>query len=204
MEQNINLVQLTGRVLHKYTSEDHMRLSFVLGIYIPKNHVLNEDHRMNRDFPMIVVEGEKAEDIMYEFDEGDMVSVVGRVETRPVMHHQGKRTYKKTYDTVIFGDEVVVNAGAQNMNSVCLLGECTRVYRNADRGKKFYIITVKTVLEDGQEVVADVTYFDRQMELEPEVGDLVYLTGSVRTKNRVESGRRRILTSIVARNAAIR
>lgn len=206
MDHNMNLVQCSGKVLHKFYNEEMERLNLVLGIFIPKNHALNEDERINRDFPMITVEGEQAALINEEVEEGVFVSVVGHAESRPIMHYQGRSTYKKTYDTIVIADEVIPNIGQMNNNSVCLWGECTRIYRNPDKGKKFYILTIKTYLEDGTAVLTEAIFFDRRMELEPEVGDTVYVLGSLRTKNEVDpnSNKKRVLLSIVARSAVIR
>lgn len=204
MKQNMNLVQCTGKVLRKYYDEEKGILQFDLGIFVPGKSGSGIERKSNRDFPRIHVEKDAAlinERIM----EGDQVSFIGHSETRPVLHYQGKRTYKRNFDTVVIVEDIVLSTGVQGNNSVSICGECTRIYRNDDKGKKFYIITVKTTLSDASEVFTEFVFFDHRMELEPKVGDMIYMNGALRTKNLVQRGtnRRQIVLTIVARSAAI-
>ena len=97
--------------------------------------------------------------------------------------------------------------GHENVNIVHAAGTVTRVYKNPDQGKKFYIINLRTQVEvDGEkkDAVLRATHFDLDMALEPQVGDYLVFSGTMRTKNNTDdNGRPYKLSSIVAKSVSI-
>lgn len=209
MSENIspvNMIQCTGRITYKNYEEDRKRLFFAVSMSIPRiTRSDSDDSGYNRDFPGFIVEGEKAEELNETLNVRDRVTVIGHADTERSMVYQGQRMFKQEWTLRLIADNVMKDAGGPDSNSVTMCGEVIRVYKNADQGKRFYLITLKIPMEDGPDTRVSFAYFDRGMRLEPEVGDAVYATGSIQTK-RLPVGntdRTRLVTSIVSRSVAI-
>ena len=125
------------------------------------------------------------------------------------MTNIGNDLFRRTVGPVIipYTDMVFEDFGHENVNIVHAAGTVTRVYKNPDQGKKFYIINLRTQVEvDGEkkDAVLRVTHFDLDMALEPQVGDYLVFTGTMRTKNNTDdNGRPYKLSSIVAKSVSI-
>ena len=180
-----------------------------MGISTPKSAIASagREDAWNRDYPSFVVEGDEAEALNESIEEGDWIAMFGRMDTRQRMAYEGNRMYREVWEPYIKVDSVLKHEGRIDSNNVILCGEVIRVYRNADEGKKFYMITLRTANEDGTTCRATVTYFDPQMKLEPKVGDTVFAIGKIQTKREEsEDGdrrRTRFIVSAVTRNAVI-
>lgn len=206
-----NYAQCTGRIVYKNFSEEEGTLYIVLSLFSPKwasREQKTGSHSINADHPSFIINGDQAEACNDEFDIGDYVTVIGYADTRETFVFCGNNTYRKKWTTAIVAKEVFRDQGHENVNFVTVSGEIIRVYRNDEKGKKLYIITVKTQKDkDTPEAKVNFAHFDVDMKLEPEKGNRIFMTGSIHTKNARsdESGRsRRIkLTSIVAKSITV-
>lgn len=204
-----NLVQLTGRIRVKRYDEEKKELFMVISVSTPKTAMASRggDDEWNRDYPAFVAEGEMAERIDREFEEGDWIATFGRMDTRQTLRYEGNRTYKETWEPIIVLDAALRHEGRIDSNVVVLCGDVIRVYRNPDRGKRFYMITMRIPNPDGTNARATVTYFDPNMKFEPKPGDRVFAAGKVQTKREQSSDgdrrKTRFVTSVVTRSAAI-
>ena len=122
------------------------------------------------------------------------------------MAYEGSRMYREVWEPYIVPDVVFPAATRIDANSAVFCGEIIRVYRNADEGKKFYMITMR--LPGGErDARATFTYFDPRMELEPQVGERIFANGAIQTKRETsdEGGRpqTRYIMSVVSRNVVI-
>ena len=201
-----NIIQCTGRVMFKNFNNETQSLFMVVGIFTPKliwgrTDGENESRadNFNRDFPAFVMSGEKAAEVEREVKEGDIVSLRGHIETASVMRPTGGNNYHREYRTRLVADDVYLDNSKNGFCNVTLGGEIIRVYRNEDHN--LYIITVRMEMEDGTRSRASFVYFDRNMALEPKVGDHVNMAGIIQTKRMpAQEGRRaQTLLSIVAR-----
>ena len=205
--KDLNLVHLTGRISVKRYNEEENNLFMVLQISIPKTTLSNRNAESdwNRDFPPVIIRGDYAAEANEKFNEGDRVSVIGYLDTRNRMAYIGNRTYREIWEPYIDVQSIFPATGKVDANNVVLSGEISRVYRNDNEGKRFYMITVKIPVSESRSTRTTFTYFDSKMELEPKVGDRVFADGSIQTKreNTVseETGRRqtRFILSAVSR-----
>lgn len=201
----INLIQVTGRVRFKRFNADNNNLFFVVTVSIPKTIQSDDGNNINRDYPAFVVEGEEALKLNDKIQVGNSVTVIGHMDTRMVMRNVDRNLYKRFWQSYLVADHVIVNESrVASNNTATVAGKIIRVYRNADDGKKFYMVTVRIPLENGEITRVTFTLFNRNMDIEPKVDDFAMVTGVVQT-HRVEEGNRKgeIITSIVARSAVI-
>ena len=199
-----NLILCTGRVMHKNYNEDTGTLFMAVGIFTPKliwNRNYENEDRFNRDFPAFVMRGEKAAETFGEFEVGDYVSIRGHITTESSMRPIGNNTFRREWRTLLVADDIYTDGSRNGFCNVTLGGEIIRVYRNPDPGHNLYVVTVRMNSEDGETRRASFVYFDRNMELEPKVGDHVTIDGIIQTKRiPAEEGRRAVnLLSIVSR-----
>lgn len=206
--KSMNLVQLTGRINVKRYNEQNKSLFIVLSVSVPKSALASKgpDDGWNRDYPAIVFNGEAADEANARYEEGDRISVLGHMDTRQRMAYEGSRMYREVWEPYIVPDMVFPAATRIDANAALFCGEIIRVYRNADEGKRFYMITLR--LPGGErDARATFTYFDPRMELEPQVGERIFANGAIQTKREVseEDGRRqtRYIMSVVSRNVVI-
>lgn len=199
-----NNVHCTGRVQYIRYFRNNNSLLIVLSLYEPK---WGGDRYA--DYPNIYMEGEMAEKYRSRIKRGDYLTVIGYVEEKEIMTNIGNDLFRRTVGPVIipYTDMVFEDFGHENVNIVHAAGTVTRVYKNPDQGKKFYIINLRTQVEvDGEkkDAVLGVTHFDLDMALEPQVGDYLVFTGTMRTKNNTDdNGRPYKLSSIVAKSVSI-
>lgn len=206
MEHNTkpeNLILCTGRVMHKNYNEETKRLFLVLGIFTPKLIWSRDDteDRFNRDFPAFIMDGEKAAEANNLLEVGDVASIQGHINTQIVMRPIGNSTFRREYRTLLVADDISVDGSHNGFCNVTLGGEIIRVYRNAEPGHNLYVITIRMNTDNGNARRASFVYFDRNMELEPKVGDYVTMDGILQTKRIPATEERRAtnLLSIVSR-----
>lgn len=202
----INLVQVTGRVRFKRYNEEDGSLFFVVSVVIPRPVQGAENDNLNRDFPAFTISGDEAKELDEKMKVGDSVSVVGHMDTRMIMRSVDRNLFKRSWQAYLIADHVVINERRlPNSNSVTVAGEVIRVYRNADEGKRFYMVTLRIPLDNGSVTRATFTLFDRRMQAEPKVGDFAMANGVIQTHRMESDGRRQstIITSIVARNMTL-
>lgn len=205
--KTMNYVQVTGRVVSVRYDEPRNELSFIVRARTPKTRALesSEDH-WYRDTPAFHMTGDAAKEWKDKIHPDARISVIGHASTIRRMAYVGNRTYKDSYDLYLTADKVSLTTGHTDCNTVILMGTVSRVYRNADPGKRFYIPTVTVPMEDGSTSNVEFVYFDADMALEPQVGDVVHMTGAVRTKREEPedpNGRSSVLVSITARTLSI-
>ena len=204
-----NLVQLTGRVRFKRYSEENGTLFLALTASSPKPAISSpdEDDMWNRENVPVILTGDDAKRIDEEVSHNEWVTVIGHMDTRRGMVRESGRLFRETWEPVVVPDFVKKHVGRVDANTVVLIGKVLRVYRNAERGKRFYVVTLKITDDDGKYCRVSFTYFDPNMELEPEVGDVVMTIGKLQSKEERHetNGRRetRRLLSVVSRNAVI-
>lgn len=202
-ERNENLIMCTGRIMFKNYNENSKRLFLVIGIFTPKliwNAGEDENDNFNRDFPGFVFEGEKAALFNKTLEVGNIISIRGHVNTEEVMRPLGNNTFRREWRTLLVADDIYKDGSSNGFCNVCLSGEVIRVYRNAEPGHNLYIITIRINNEKGFPYRASFVYFDREMALEPKVGDRVITSGIIQTKRvEREDGRAVNLLSIVSR-----
>ena len=202
-ERNENLIMCTGRIMFKNYNENSKRLFLVIGIFTPKliwNAGEDENDNFNRDFPGFVFEGEKAALFNKTLEVGNIISIRGHVNTEEVMRPLGNNTFRREWRTLLVADDIYKDGSSNGFCNVCLSGEVIRVYRNAEPGHNLYIITIRINNEKGFPYRASFVYFDREMALEPKVGDRVSTSGIIQTKRvEREDGRAVNLLSIVSR-----
>lgn len=206
MNKPEDMILCTGRVMHKNYNESTKRLFVVIGIFTPKNMLsrgasMETEDRFNRDFPAFIMDGKKAKEAFDSFEVGDHISIRGHVNTEEVMRPVGNRTYRREWRTLLVADEIHTDGSHNGYCNVLLGGEIIRVWKNPDQGHSLYVITVKMTLDNGEVRRASFVYFDRNMEMEPKVGDFVTTEGIIQTKRiPAEDGQRAVnLLSIVSR-----
>ena len=201
-----NIIQCTGRVMFKNFNNENKSLFMVIGIFTPKliwgrteGEAESRADYFNHDFPAFVMSGEMAADVNREVKEGDIVSLRGHIETISVMRQTGGNTFRREFRTRLVADDVYLDNSKNGFCNVILGGEIVRVYRNEEHN--LYIVTVRMEMEDGSRSRASFVYFDRNMSLEPKVGDHVNMSGIIQTKRMPaqEDRRAQTLLSIVAR-----
>ena len=212
MNKPINLFQTTGSVAYKAYYASEKRLVLGLNVSIPKMfQTRGERTEYVKDYPRFTITGDEAEEINSRIERGTRITITGHLETVTRMHYEGHSMYRQTYDLTPVVDNVYYDAGSMNGNAVLLAGEVTRVYRNPDPGKQFYMITISAPV-DGQEARLTFMYFDKRMQLEPQVGDYIIMSGVLQTRfveaaqtNRARRTRNTRITqmSIVSRTIAI-
>lgn len=176
-------------------------LFIVLSIQMPKPiRRSGELSGMYSDTPAFTVSGEKALEFDKQFAVSDPVTIEGHVDTERVMQRVEGHMFREVFQTALVIESIRKEEGATYRNMVNFQGKVSWVYRNPESGKQFYIITLDTVLPDGSHARANTTYFDRRMELEPQKGDIVSVTGAIRVKRLEHEGNAKdtILTTIVA------
>lgn len=204
--KRLNSVQLTGRINVKRRNEQNDSLFVVLSVSTPKSAIAsrNPDEGWNRDYPAMTFTGDLAKEIDEKYEVGDRLSVIGKMDTRQRMAYEGNRTYKEVWEPFILPEVALPAAQRLDANVVAFCGEVIRVYRNPDQGKKFYMITLRLPGVEDRDARATFTYFDPRMELEPQVGEIVYAGGAIQTKreNVDVDGRERtrFIMSVVSRN----
>lgn len=205
----MNFIQCSGKVLYLRYDERSQDLSILLLTSSPRWGSAPGSNDWFHDTPMFHVYGDEAAHWNGVLKVNDRISVVGHVRgIRRNMRRQGGGLYKEMWVLDLCADKIEQTAPRLDSNSVTLAGKVTRVYRNADPGKKFYIptISIPDPVEEGRNCLVNFTYFDRDMKWEPKVGDFVYVTGTIRTKRERENERDRrsiVLTSIVANSGTI-
>lgn len=201
-----NTIQCTGKVMFKNFNNETKSLFIVVGIFTPKliwgkldsNNESKSDN-FNRDFPAFVMSGEKAIEVNREVNEGDIVSLRGHIETVSIMRPTGGNNFHREFRIRLIADDIFLDNSKNGFCSVSLGGDVIRVYRNEDHN--LYIVTVRIDMENESSSRASFVYFDRNMKLEPKVGDHVNMSGIIQTKRMpAQEGRRaQTLLSIVAR-----
>ena len=206
----MDLVQVTGRITYKRYTDQDQTLFVVLSVSTPRTAIGSKgpNDEWNRDYPAFTVTGEVAEELDEQFKVGDHISVCGHMDTRQRMVYEGNRMYRGTWEQYIVADIVLPYQGGIDTNSVIISGKISRVYRNTEAAKKFYIITVEVPLEDGSIARAAFTHFYSRLQLEPSVGDEIRAIGFIQTRReRVNNSRGRSRTryimSVVSRNIVI-
>ena len=201
-----NLIQCTGKVLYKNYDEKKDSLFLMIGVFTPKlmprnREILEDENIYNKDYPAFIVYGEKAKLINDKIADGAFVSIIGRMDTEEVLVPKGGRNFRKEWNPVLIADEVEETTSRIGHCNITLAGEIIRVYRNPDPGHQFYMITVRMKNENGKYERGNFFYFDRNMELEPEVGDFVYMNGVIQTKRTNDENRakHRTLVSVISR-----
>lgn len=202
-----NLFNCSGRVSKKRYDENKKECHFDVAVFVPKRvRAMNEDDNMSRDYPHFIVTGEDAASVNELISDGDRVSIIGHLEMNYNSIYLGRRMSYTDWLLRPVADQIIKDS-SRDGNSVLLCGEVTRVYRNADAGKKFYIMSLKVPKgQDGEETTrVDAIYFDPRMTLEPKIGDMVQVEGVVQTKfvPIQNSDKRRKATSVVARNVMV-
>ncbi len=89
----MNKVCLSGRITHdldlRYTTSGKPVIKFNIAINRPKT----SDGEQIADFPSIVVWGQQAENLSKYQNKGNLIAVVGRVQTRNYEDINGKKVY---------------------------------------------------------------------------------------------------------------
>lgn len=90
----MNKVCLSGRITHdldlRYTTSGKPVIKFNIAINRPKT---SDGEQINADFPSIVVWGQQAENLSKYQNKGNLIAVVGRVQTRNYEDINGKKVY---------------------------------------------------------------------------------------------------------------
>ena len=179
---DINIFQTTGAVTYKNYNANEKRL--VLGLYISIPKVfLNREGKAEyiKDYPRFTITGDKAEELSEKIEHGSRISIVGHLETVTRMRYEGHSMYRQTYEIEPTVDDVYFEAGIISANTVIAEGRIIRVYKNADPGKRFYMINILNKI-DGEDKRISFIYFDKGMKLEPEVGDRILVNGFLQTR----------------------
>lgn len=193
-----NLIQCGGRVMFKRYEEETKRLLFTVGIFKLRRRMESGRNEYNRDYPLFVMEGDAAEKADKIFEVGDTVSVLGHADTENYMRHVEGPNYRRAWRLNLIADMVKKERQNSGTCMVTLSGEVIRVYRNPDKGRQLYIITVRTG-EGSEAPVVSFTHFDNDMSLEPAVGDHVNVSGEIQTKREEDgNGRQRTLVTVVS------
>lgn len=89
----MNKVCLTGRITHdldlRYTPSGTAVLQFNIAINRPKD----ENGEQKADFPTIVVWDKMAENLNKYQKKGNLISIIGRIQTRNYDNNEGKKVY---------------------------------------------------------------------------------------------------------------
>lgn len=202
-----NNILCTGRVMHKNFNAERKSLFIVLGVFTPKYVAVsgNPEDRFNHDFPGFMMEGDKAVEANDMFEVNDYISIEGHINTEEYMRPMGHGNYRKEWRTLLIADEIYLDGSHSGFNNVSLAGEVIHTYKNENSNNSLYIVTLKMDKDKGEYPDrANFVYFDRELELEPKIGDYISVNGIIQTKKDVDdNGNARYLTSIIARYLSI-
>ena len=200
-----NVIQCYGKILYKRYNEAEKRLFLLVGVFVPKVMRGKTEENFNHDFPGFTLTGDAAAEAAKKYEKEMYVSILAHANTEMTLTPIGGRNYRKDWLPVLIIDEIQETTDHNGFSNVIFAGEIIRIYRNAEPGRRFYMITVRMseAPDDGNEDAERITfvYFDPQMKLEPQVGDHIYMDGIIQTK-RVEdqeTSRQRTLLSFVSR-----
>lgn len=200
----MNYTQNTGRILQKWYDEEKGELRLLL---LVRGGRPTADSKPQRDRVMYEYTGPDALDIYESASINDRVTVIGHTQTRNIYRQVSGREYKLDWGLYFIADAVCMTAERLDTNTVILSGVVDHVYRKPEEGKRFYIVRLRIQPKDGDAAqLVSFTYFDRDMRLEPQVGDTVHAVGYVNVKDmppEVPGGRTVHLTTVVARSACV-
>jgi len=180
--ENVNEFSLTGRVSYKNYDADERRLRFVVAVLIPRlNRAKKEGEDFYADFPGFVLEGEEAEKWNAKMERGTRLTIRGHLESSRQQEWAGRNYYKLVNVIVPSIEEMNETQGLVMRNYVRLKGRVSRV-RAGEGERHYYIITIRTELEDGRHVSVPCFYFDPRMTLDPHAGDDIDIEGVVSTR----------------------
>ena len=183
MPKGINKFILGGNCYRKTFMEGQGRLYVTLSCRVPEmSHERNEPTQIVTNFPSIIFEGDLAKRVNRELDNAPAnrsryLFIGGHIETERLMQHVGGPNYRRTFRTVCMAEEVMPSRRPSNMNYVFIKGKIVYHWHSDAPDKKFYIITIET----GTNERVQITYFNRNMDLNPAVGEEIAVFGRVQT-----------------------
>lgn len=159
----------------------------------------------NHDFPPITLTGDMADQVNEQYNIGDRVAVIGRLNTRQRMVYEGNSLYREVWESSIIPETVYPYTGNIDGNEVVLSGTISRVYENRDR--HFYIVTIETDGPKEKEHMSAI-FHDSRLRLAPKVGERAMVVGTIQTR-RIEGqdmrgrARTRYMLSVFAKALVI-
>ena len=198
--------ECTGIVERLYFSTRSDTLTVTVGIFRPR---MSKGNNWISDHPRFAFTGDRAKKLRKELKERQFVTVTGTMNNEVEMERQENGLYKRRIVTRPVVDQILPTNGSRYQSMFLVKGYVIRVNANPQEGKKFYQITAHIPADgkDGAGNDVDVIYFDQAMKLDVKVGDIVYCSGSVHTKDeRVSRGRNtyyRHYANLVATNVAV-
>lgn len=178
---------VAGYVFRKTYNESDGRLYLTIHARVPEMyHRKDEATEIVQNFPQVVMEGELAREwdekikISNDLKDRQYLIVLGHTMTERYMRHVSGANYRREFRNLYIAKEVIPTRAPANMNYVFFNGEITHEWHSEDPAKKFYIISLKV----GDGITISVTYFNRNMDFEPRVGERISMLGRIQTERK--------------------
>lgn len=183
-----NKVILYGSLIRKGYDSRTKRLTLVMTVF---NNTGKD--KSYTDHPVIVFEGDMAEHLnssvplRREDGKPTLIEVEGHIAREQFMRKvEGERNlYERVWEQTIIGETLEVVDAVRSKNEVTIIGKVRNVWGNPAEGKRFYLITLEA---DGN--IVTVVFFQRKMELDPQVGETLKCDADIHTRIVRRNGRR--------------